>query len=53
MALQQELEQIEKYIKVHDRKNEGLNEWIAFLECEREILKYLLGEKKKRKKKKG
>lgn len=53
MALQEELEQIEKYIKVHDRKNEGLNEWIAFLECERDILKYLLGENKKRKKKKG
>ena len=54
-ALQEELDQIEKYIAVHDRQNEGLEEWITFLECERDILRYLLcmnvKKKKKRKKK--
>lgn len=51
-ALEEELDQIERYICVHDRANDGLEEWITFLECERDILRYLLCKKVKKKSKK-
>ena len=42
-ALEAERDQIQRYIDVHDRKNEDLKEWITFLECELDILNHLIG----------